>query len=338
MKRFALFMLAVLLLSGAVLVSAHGGDANLVHACVKSNGQVTILLDPNATCKHNETALDWGIIGPPGPRGEPGAQGPAGPEGPAGPQGPEGPAGPQGESGPQGPEGPAGPQGEPGQGLSSLDDLSGVACNAGQSNEGVVDVQYGAGGAISLVCMPTSLQTLTVSKSGSGQGTVTSNPAGIHCGGDCEHAFAPGEAVTLNAFPTGGAVFVGWEGACSGAGACTVTMNQQQQVSARFEWRHNLRLSVVSQIGTLDYGSGSVTIQQPPPTQSCETPPFGGTRFCFDRALLQGTVVTLVATPQPGSSFGGWTGVPTCSANPVCTFTMTYGGPTIVDVTARFLP
>ena len=162
MKRFALLILAILLLAGAVLVSAHGGDANLVHACVKSNGQVTILLDPNATCKDNETALDWGIVGPPGPQGEPGPQGPAGPQGESGPQGPEGPAGPQG------PEGAAGPQGEPGQGLSSLDDLSGVACNVGQSSEGVVEVAYGGGGGITLTCVPTSLQTLTVTRSGSG--------------------------------------------------------------------------------------------------------------------------------------------------------------------------
>jgi uncharacterized repeat protein (TIGR02543 family) len=335
MKRFTFLMLALVLLSGVVLVSAHGGDANLVHACVKSNGQVTILLDPDATCQANETALDWGIIGPPGPQGEPGPQGPAGPEGPTGSQGE---AGPQGPEGPAGPQGPPGAQGEPGQGLSSLDDLSGVPCNVGDTGEGVVDVAYANDGIISLTCVPTNLLSLTVSKSGSGQGTVTSNPAGIHCGDDCDHAFAPNQSVTLNATPLSGSVFAGWDGPCTGLGACTVTMNQAHQVGARFEWRHTLRLQISSEQNFFEVGTGRVTIQQPPPFETCQSLLSAGTRLCFDRVVPQATVVTLVATPDAGDSFAGWIGVPACGSNPTCSFTMTYGGPNALTVTARFVP
>lgn len=330
MKRFTFLVLVVLFLSSVVLVSAHGGDANLVHACVKSNGQVTILLDPGATCKANETALDWGIIGPAGPQGEPGPQGSAGPEGPEGPQG---------EAGPQGPEGPTGPQGDPGQGLSSLDDLSGVPCNVGDIGEGVVDVVYASGdGTIALICVPTNLLTLTVGKSGSGQGTITSSPAGIHCGDDCDHDFAPNQSVTLNATALPGSVFSGWEGQCSGLGACTVTMNQEHQVGARFEWRHTLRLQITSEQNPFDVGTGRVMIQQPSPVETCQSLPSAGTRLCFDRAVAQDTLVTLVATPDAGDNFAGWIGVPECGSNPTCSFTMTYGGPTILTVTARFVP
>src|SRR4029453_17241822 len=43
--------------------------------------------------------------------------------------------------------------------------------------------------------------TLTLSKSGAGSGTVTSNPVGISCGTTCSAAFASGTAVTLTATP-----------------------------------------------------------------------------------------------------------------------------------------
>ncbi len=52
----------------ASLVSAHGGDTNLIHACVKSNGQIRIV-DANEECRNNESSLDWNIQGEPGPSG-----------------------------------------------------------------------------------------------------------------------------------------------------------------------------------------------------------------------------------------------------------------------------
>jgi hypothetical protein len=42
-------------------------------------------------------------------------------------------------------------------------------------------------------------QTVTVSKTGNGKGTVTSSPAGISCGATCSHAFTYGTSVTLKA-------------------------------------------------------------------------------------------------------------------------------------------
>jgi hypothetical protein len=108
-----------LLLVGAVggLASAHGGDANRIHGCYKtepdSPGFVRIV-GPNDTCKKNETAIDWDIIGPAGPQGPAGPAGPEGLQGPAGDDGKQGPAGPSGPQGPAGAQGPAGPQGPPG--------------------------------------------------------------------------------------------------------------------------------------------------------------------------------------------------------------------------------
>ena len=57
-----LFLGLALVLTLAVVAPAvymHGGDASLIHSCVnKSSGEIKIVA-PNATCKNNETALDW---------------------------------------------------------------------------------------------------------------------------------------------------------------------------------------------------------------------------------------------------------------------------------------
>src|SRR5207247_2272940 len=81
----------------------------------------------------------------------------------------------------------------------------------------------------------TQLYTLTVTKAGSGSGTVTSSPAGINCGATCSASFASGTSVTLTATPASGSVFGSWSGAgCSGTGSCVVTMNAAQSVTATF--------------------------------------------------------------------------------------------------------
>jgi hypothetical protein len=76
--------------------------------------------------------------------------------------------------------------------------------------------------------------TLSVSKSGSGDGTITSSPAGINCGADCSENYSSGTVVTLSATPNAGSTFVGWSGACSGTGSCTLTMNSNKSVTANF--------------------------------------------------------------------------------------------------------
>ena len=77
--------------------------------------------------------------------------------------------------------------------------------------------------------------SLTVTLDGDGVGEVTSEPAGIICGGDCEETFDYGTEVTLTATPAEGSVFVGWSGACSGLDSCVITIDQVKEVSARFD-------------------------------------------------------------------------------------------------------
>ena len=82
--------------------------------------------------------------------------------------------------------------------------------------------------------------TLTLEKSGDGQGTVTSSPAGINCGPSClqeSATFAEETVVTLTASEEQDSEFWGWSGDCSGTGECSVTMSQARSVTATFEMK-----------------------------------------------------------------------------------------------------
>ncbi len=73
---------------------------------------------------------------------------------------------------------------------------------------------------------------LTVSLGG--DGSVASSPAGINCGATCSADYNPGTIVILTATPTIDSFFAGWFGACTGTGACVVTMNRAKSVTAIF--------------------------------------------------------------------------------------------------------
>ncbi len=75
---------------------------------------------------------------------------------------------------------------------------------------------------------------LDVEKTGTGLGTVTSTPAGIDCGGTCTAVYPGGGMVALTATANPGSTFTGWDGACTGAAACEVTLAGAVSVTATF--------------------------------------------------------------------------------------------------------
>lgn len=81
---------------------------------------------------------------------------------------------------------------------------------------------------------PTAEALLTVTKTGSGSGGVTSSPTGIDCGSTCSANFTLNSSATLTAAPASGSTFTGWTGACSGTGPCTVAMSEAKSVGAAF--------------------------------------------------------------------------------------------------------
>ncbi len=76
-------------------------------------------------------------------------------------------------------------------------------------------------------------RTLGVSLAGTGSGAVTGS--GISCPGGCVRLYPTGAVVSLTATPAAGSTFVGWGGACSGTGVCTVTLDSDQAVTATFK-------------------------------------------------------------------------------------------------------
>jgi hypothetical protein len=78
-------------------------------------------------------------------------------------------------------------------------------------------------------------KTLTITKTGSGQGTITSNPRGISCGNDCKQIYDTDDLVLLIPKPSSHSVFVGWSGGgCGGTDTCSVKMDDDITVTAEF--------------------------------------------------------------------------------------------------------
>ena len=75
---------------------------------------------------------------------------------------------------------------------------------------------------------------LSVVKSGTGSGVVSSSTGGINCGSACSASIANGTLVILTATPDNGNTFTGWTGACNGTGTCTITMDVAKSVTATF--------------------------------------------------------------------------------------------------------
>jgi hypothetical protein len=73
--------------------------------------------------------------------------------------------------------------------------------------------------------------TLTLTKLGSGSGTLTSSPDGINCGADCTANFSEGDSVTLTATAASDSTFAGWSSECASG---TVTMDAAKNCVATF--------------------------------------------------------------------------------------------------------
>ncbi|MBI3329697.1 MAG: hypothetical protein HYZ81_23695 [Nitrospinae bacterium] len=151
---------------------------------------------------------------------------------------------------------------------------------------------------------------LTISKTGTGSGRVTSNPPGIDCGSDCSEPYTTNTRVTLTATPAAGSIFAGWRGGgCPETGPCTLTLTADIAVTATFNIQQfTLALSVE--------GAGSGTVASSPPGIVC-----GAGAYCAG-AYPPGTVMTLTAAPAAGSIFAGWSGGVCAGTNP-CTVTLT---------------
>jgi Divergent InlB B-repeat domain len=163
-----------------------------------------------------------------------------------------------------------------------------------------------AGAPIDLEITLVRLFTVSVQKEGDGSGTVTSLPVGIDCGATCENQFQEGATVSLNAAAAPGSAFVGWSGACSGSGPCSVASNAI--VTARF-----IVAAATNRLSVVKAGNGSGTVTSNPSGISCGA-------ACSAEFLTASSVV-LEAAPTGGSTFTGWSGGG-CSGTGACIVVM----------------
>ena len=155
---------------------------------------------------------------------------------------------------------------------------------------------------------------LTVTKTGSGTGSVTSSPAGINCGSTCTFNYANGTSVMLTATPASGSTASLTGPGCSGGATCTVTVNSATAITATFT--HFDALTVTKT------GSGTGSVTSSPAGINC------GSTCTFNYA--NGTSVMLTATPASGST-ASLTG-PGCSVGATCTVTVN----SATAITAKF--
>jgi List-Bact-rpt repeat protein len=139
-------------------------------------------------------------------------------------------------------------------------------------------------------------RTLTVSKKGTGTGTVTSSPAGINCGATCSASFVKETAVTLTGTPGGGTEPVVWSG-CGSVTAenkCVVTMGTAKTITATFDLP-SFQLTVTKN------GTGAGTVTSSPAGINC-----GAT---CSAPFAEKSTVTLTASPGPNTEpTVTWTG------------------------------
>lgn len=154
----------------------------------------------------------------------------------------------------------------------------------------------------------------TITNAGTGNGSVTSSPAGIDCGQTCSGNYTNGTWVTLTATPASGSLFAGWSGACKGTRRCVVKITKNISVTATFA-----PYSVSLAINKL--GNGKVV--SIPSGIDCGA-------SCSGSYLIASTV-TLTPNPESGYNFLGWSGGG-CSGLESCTVALNASA----TVTANF--
>ena len=109
-------------------------------------------------------------------------------------------------------------------GWSGCDTVSGTTCTVTMNAAKTVTATFDSSSVV-----------LTVSKTGSGTGTVSSSPSGISCGTHSSEPYPNGTSVTLTASAAGGSTLAGWSGCNTVSGVtCTVTMSAAKTVTATF--------------------------------------------------------------------------------------------------------
>ncbi len=183
----------------------------------------------------------------------------------------------------------------------------------------VVNVpENGTAPPVNVALVPKADQ-IRVDFAGTGTGAVDLQD-GYECSFSCTRNLPHGQATTLTPVAGVGSRFAGWSGACTGTGACTLTLDDDKAVVATFEPDPaDPRLPKDLTITFAGSGAGTVIDNR---QAACSA--------TCSRKADAGSVVTLTAMPVPGVTFDGWSG--DCSGTGTCQVTMSVAR----NVTATF--
>jgi hypothetical protein len=185
-------------------------------------------------------------------------------------------------------------------------------------------------GAASLTCVPDNSQLLALTIAGvEGEYQQHASVVGstINCPGTCAASFVNGTDVTLSVVPDTLVSFVGWSGACSGIGACTVSLDEDQSVTATFAPVTEQTLTVRLDSDGLPYGpaNGMGSVTSTPAGLDCHIPDDDSQAQC-SATFPAFSEVTLhaepSATPYYFDSWGQQGPCDSTGTSPDCTLRM----------------
>ncbi len=234
------------------------------------------------------------------------------------------------------------------------EDSNATGINGNQANNSV-----SAAGALYTFELP--LYPLTIILAGNGSGQVASTPSGISCGITCTMPISAGSFITLTATADVGSTFTGWSGdLITTTNPINFSMDMTRTITATFALnQYQLNVATVGNgtaapnSGTYDYGTvvtltatadlgstftdwnGDVASTTNPVTVTMDSDKFITATFSLNQYELNvatvgngtatpnsgtydyGTVITLTATADTGSTFTDWSGDVVSTTNPV---------------------
>ena len=203
--------------------------------------------------------------------------------------------------------------------------LAAAAVTANQTVTVTASYAYNGGlpksGTFSVTIKDVPTYGLTVTKAGTGSGTVSGS--GLSCSGStCNGTYNSDASAVLTAAATGTSTFGGWSGCTSISGTtCTVRMTGTKSVTATFTTPAPDFTLTVTAVGT---GNGTVS---------------GSGLICSGStckgSYAFGKSVTLTANAAAGSVFKGWSDA-ACPGVGVCTLTLAPPRVANVSITATF--
>ena len=144
----------------------------------------------------------------------------------------------------------------------------------------------------------------------SGNGQVLSSSPAFSCRGDCQQTIDSAMNAHLVAVPDSGWKFNGWQGGCSGTGACDVSMNADRDVTATFSATSPPPPGSARVMVTFT-GTGSGRVTSSPAGIDCP-----GT--CA-MTVTAGSMLSLSAQADANSTFTAWGGG--CNGSGGCSVT-----------------